>query len=81
MKWVVHYYTPSGKNSRRRVTFYLTSPYRGVSDNRKKSIKDILAQARRQGVKIRVKDLCLILSASQATVKRDLKALRGTEDE
>ena len=81
MRWVVHYYAPSGRNTKKLVNFYLSSPTKGVSDSRRRSLQSILEQAKRQGVKLRVKDLCLLLSASAATVKRDLKDLRGQNGE
>ncbi len=81
MRWVVHYYAPLGRNTKRLVNFYLSSKHSSASNKRRLSLQVILEQAQRQGVKLRVKDLCLLLSSSAATVKRDLRSLKGQNNE
>lgn len=76
-RWVLHYYVQHGRNTRKLVHFYLPDlTTSGVGTRRRATLQVLLSQAKRQGVRLRLVDLCLLVSSSMATIKRDLKELR-----
>jgi len=77
MKGVLRYWVKEGRSSRRMVTFSLKDEHNcNVDILRRQRLINIITQASNQGVRLRLVDLCLLLSTSRATVKRDLRELR-----
>ncbi|MCX7793699.1 MAG: DUF1670 domain-containing protein [Thermodesulfovibrionales bacterium] len=77
---IITYYVRDGKNTLRGIKLtlcckedleYLKSS--GVSMLRKLRIRRLLQEAMAQGVRLSYRDLSLLLLASKATIKRDLK--------
>lgn len=77
----ITYYVRNGRNTLRGIKLtlwtvddmeYLKSS--GVSMLRRLRIRRLLHEAMAQGVRLSYKDLSLLLLASKATIKRDLKA-------
>ncbi len=83
----ITYYVRDGKNTMRCIKLtlcceqdfnYMKSS--GISMLRKLRIKRLMQEAMQQGVRLSYRDLSLLLLASKATIKRDLKADGIRED-
>lgn len=78
---IITYYVRDGKNTLKGIKLTLCCEQDfehlknlGVSRLRRLRIRRLLQEAMSQGVKLSYRDLSLLLLASKATIKRDLKA-------
>jgi hypothetical protein len=81
MSGTLTYWVPEGENRLRLLKLTVCAedegPKYGVVKLRRKRLSRILSEAVAQGVKLRYKDLSMIMLTSKATLKRDVSHLRG----
>lgn len=76
----VTYYVRSGRDTLRQVKLTLCCEKdmellkRGISSLRRVRLKRLMNEAASQGVRLSYRDLSLLLLASKATIKRDLRS-------
>jgi DNA-binding transcriptional ArsR family regulator len=78
MSGTLVYWVPEGGNRIRslKLTVCSDEDHGGVSFVRRKRLSRLLKEASMQGAKLSYADLCMIMLASRATLKRDMNYLR-----
>lgn len=77
MGGVLTYWVPDGKDRFRSLRLSFSPLKNGrLSVARREKLISLLREASLQGAVLRQTDLCLILLASRATLKRDLRQIR-----
>jgi hypothetical protein len=80
MSGTLIYWVPDGENRLRQLRLTVCSSEDGegggTASRRRKMLTRILREASGQGGSLSYRDLCMIMLASKATIKRDISHLR-----